>query len=625
MLALAVILTALLLAIGHLLLGGGSARKALRPDEQKQPSLLEKLLAEAFELVPDGATGRRVLVLYGTEYGFSKEVALKLAARLAEAGLVPRIVNTLHYRVLDLTKERFLTLVCSTAGDGVPPNEAADFRDALVARDIVMPPGCRFAVLALGDRSYPHFCRSGIMFEELFGENRFLERVDIDQEDWPEIDDWIDAVVKAVSEAPEGEQPDEDYLRGAMAKYAAAMENQGACYTRNEPYMATLVRQDLLTAPRTGRKDEKEVVRVEFDITGSGLQYELGDAVGVVPLNNSEHVLRLLQGMACDGLDTVTVTEKSDPVKFEDALTEKLDIRYVKPELVHALVQKATDASETELAAKILGYDVKGIANHSSSSVTEWGKQYLADRDVLDVLGDFVSANLTPQELTDVLRPLHARYYSISSSSATMPDTIAATVDVLRYLTLETPREGVASTFLKDRCKVDETKVGVFVSKNTNFRLPMDNSKPIVMIGPGTGIAPFIGFVEERLHEAASGANWLFFGCRHETQDFLYGDRLKEYAANGALTLKTAFSRDGPRKVYVQHRMAECAEDLWQLIDKDGAHIYVCGDGGKMAEDVDAELRRIAGKHGNMSIREVENYVSSLTEAKRYQRDVWVS
>lgn len=629
MIALIAALSVLLVAFYKLLFSGRDG-KFSRP-ESKKPTFLQKLLDEAFEHVPeDPKAANRILVLYGTEYGFSREVALKLAAHLAEAGLVPRVVSTLHYRVVDFTKERFVAIACSTTGDGVPPNEAADFREALVDRDVVMPENCCFSVLALGDRAYPHFCRAGVIFDELFGENRLLERVDIDQEDWQDIDEWIDnftaAVEKSIDANSDEAELDEDYLKAAMVKYAEASQNQEGRYSRNEPFMATLVNQELLTAPRTGAPDDKEVIRVEFDISGSGIQYDVGDAVGVVPLNNSEHVTRLLLGMASGGDEMIRITDKGELTKFEHALTEKLDIRHAKPELVQLLAQRARDDVELQLAEKVLGYDAANpdVAERNSSTVTAWGKQYLAEREVFDVLGDFVTSRLSAQELTDSLRPLHARYYSISSTSRVTPDTIAATVDVMRYETLNVEREGVASTFLKDRCKVNKTKVGVFISKNTNFRLPTDDDRPIIMIGPGTGIAPFIGFIEERIDQGARGENWLFFGCRHEKQDFLYGKQLKDYADSGKLRLQTAFSRDGPEKVYVQHKMAKCAKDMWRLLEGE-AHIYVCGDGGKMAEDVDAELQRIVQEQGHMSVVEATDYLTNLSDSKRYQRDVWVS
>lgn len=597
-----------------------------------KPSALQKLISEAFEhatLSPPSAP--RILVLYGTEYGFAKEVASKLAASLTAAGFAPRVVSALHYRVVDFTKEPFLAFICSTTGDGVPPNEAAELRDALVAKDIVLPPNCRFAVLALGDQAYPHFCRAGVEFDELFGDARLLDRVDVDQEDWVVINDWVKAFESIVKEklqelvpqSDDSESP--DYLEAAMSKYVEALENRAdARYTRNDPFMATVVDQYLLTAPKTGLPDEKEVIRVEFDIAGSGMQYKCGDALGVVPRNNPEHVDRLLRAMASNGDEPVWMSDNSDSVSFAHALTELLDLCTAKPELVLTLARKSTNVTELALAEKVLGCKLCEITQ-PAASMSEWGKGYLAEREVFDVINDYVSSTVTPQELVELLRPLHARYYSISSTPVLSPERIAATVDVIRYSSLNTEREGVASTFLKDRCRMNETKVGIFISKNSNFRLPTDGNRPIIMIGPGTGIAPYIGFIEQRLEEGAKGQNWLFFGCRHEKQDFLYCERLREYDRNGKIVLRTAFSRDTANKIYVQHRLAECSGELWRLIDDEVAHVYVCGDGGRMADNVDAALRAIVLDKSGKSAEETEQFMKELAESNRYQRDVWVA
>lgn len=597
------------------------------------PSPLEKLISETFEhtaLSPPDAP--RVLIFYGTEYGFARDVARKLAASLASAGYAPRVVNVLNYRVVDFTKEFFMAFVCSTTGDGVPPNEAADLRAALIAKDIVLPSTCRFAVLALGDRAYAHFCRAGIEFDELLGDARLLDRVEVDQEDWTVINDWIAALEKVLKENVEQmaqqtavPQAENDYLQAALKKYARDSENRtDARYSRNEPFMATVVGQQLLTAPKTGHKDDKEVIRVEFDIAKSGIQYECGDALGVVPRNNPEYVDRLLCAMASTGDEIVWTSENAESVSFTKALTEQLDLRSVKPDLVLVLAKKCTDTEELALAKRVLGCNPDEVAQ-TTATLSEWGKTYLAQREVFDVLSDFASVHLSSQGLVELLRPLHARYYSISSTPVASPERIAITVDVLRYTSLNVEREGVASTYLKDRCRLNETKVGVFISRNPNFRLPVDGRKPIIMIGPGTGIAPFIGFIEQRLREEASGQNWLFFGCRHEKQDFLYAEQLQEFARREKILLHTAFSRDGPEKIYVQNRMAELAAELWRLIQDEMAHVYVCGDGGQMADDVDAELRNIVQSVGGMSETDTERYMHELTESSRYQRDVWVA
>lgn len=593
-----------------------------------KPSPREKLVTEAFEYAQAPPVNPcNVLLLYATEYGFAREVARKAAEQLSTISIttspgqhvtvLPRIVNILHYPMIDFTRENFVAFICSTTGDGVPPNEASAFRDALVSKDLVIPPTCRISVLALGDKSYPHFCRAGRTFDGLFEPSRLLDRVDIDQEDWPDINHWTDALSTALkSQISKGNFTyEDDYLSAAIDKYVASVGNIGAQYTLNNPLKAIVCTSRLLTAPRTSSADEKEVIRVEFDIAGSDMRYDVGDALAVVPKNNSNHVTRLLLAMASNGDEMIRVGERGEPVMFETALTESLDIKTVRPELIARLRDRADQAQERAMGDRLL----------DGEHLTALGKEYVAEREVFDVLSDFVSARISAQELTDLLRPLHARYYSISSTPVTYPDRIAATVDVLRYNSLNIDREGVASTFLQDRCRVGESEVSIFIMRNPSFRLPKDGSKPVVMIGPGTGIAPFVGFLEERMATGASGENWLFFGCRHEKQDFLYREQLLQWSEEGKITLKTAFSRDGPTKVYVQHRMKETAEDLWRLMDSDGAHLYVCGDGAHMAGDVDDALREIIKQFGGKSEEEAKNYLDGLSDVKRYQRDVWVS
>lgn len=480
------------------------------------------------------------------------------------------------------------------------------------------------AILALGDRSYPHFCRAGAIFDNLLPGNRLLPRVDINQEDWPRIKNWMQniesALADAMSTAPPSHLP--DYLTGSINKYAASTCHVDVRYTRRNPFLASITLRQDLTVAMSPVSDPKEVVRIQFDISGSDMRYQVGDALCVVPRNNPDHVTRLLLSLASNGDEMVRINDYSDPVQFEIALTEALDISTIKPELVATLARRCDQAIEYDLGVKILGYDVR---MENGVGVSAFGKAYLEEREVFDILSDFVSASISAHELVKVLRPLHARYYSISSTPVTSPNAIDITVDVLRYSSLDVERQGVSSTFLKDRCRVNDTKVALFITKNPNFRLPNDLCRPIIMIGPGTGVAPFVAFVEERIARDATGENVLFFGCRHAKQDFLYRERLLQYNDMGHLQLHTAFSRDSAKKIYVQQRILEHGEQLWSLIHDKSAHIYVCGDGGNMARDVDATLCNIIMQYGCMNKEDADNFIANLSNSKRYQRDVWVS
>ncbi|CAN8067332.1 unnamed protein product [Agarophyton chilense] len=606
-------LAALLFAYRRIFVAKAARRAAVAPPLSAE---LRRLRDEALRY--SCAQRPPLLVLYATEYGFAREVALHVAACLAPFVSV-RVLNVSHYSLVDFASETFMLFICSTTGDGVPPTEAADFRDALAASHILLPASLHVAVLALGDRAYPHFCRAGAIFDALFATcPRLVPRTDVNQENWQLIQNWTDRVSSAI--APFVQSPPQspsDYLPAALLKYLTSNRNT-VRYSANNPYMATMCSRTSLTSQTLHVPHPKEVVRVEFAVEPDHIQYTVGDALAVIPSNNLQHVTRLLLLMAVNGHELVRLQLKDRTLSLEEALTHHLDIATVKPELVAHLARRSTQSSEQQLAARILGNDLAHF------SLTELGNDYLHQREVFEILCDFKTVPVSPQQLVDHLRPLHARYYSISSTPISRADRIAITVDVLRYTSLNVDRQGVASTYLTDRCVVNKTKVPIFISRNPNFRLPKDNTKPIVMIGPGTGIAPFIAFVEERLAGNASGQNWLFFGCRHQSQDFLYKEKLRKLAEKGHLKLYTAFSRDGPQKMYVQHRMKECAQQLWELMEQ-GAHLYVCGDGRHMSADVDNALGDIIVECSGFTLEQAKTYLQLLADQKRYQRDVWIS
>jgi sulfite reductase (NADPH) flavoprotein alpha-component len=645
-----------------------------------EPSRAQRLLQEAFEFAA-AAPGQsddqqasddrtNVLVLYATEYGFAREVARKAAALLAACpSLRPRVLNVLNFACVDFGRETAVLLVCSTTGDGVPPNEAEDFcaalRDGSVHTDHRKSP--KFGVLALGDRAYPHFCRGGHVLEELlvkaFQTKPTVPRGQVDQEDWECINKWLssfkeivfDTPVRRSNSAVAGDagihavhivNPDQDYLPAAVEKYLETWNCSPSSvrYSRNAPYMASILSRKPLTrsttmpasgetmlSPPVRDAEPKLVIRVEFDLSDSEMQYRAGDALGVIPKNNPDLVERVTLAVAASGEELVVVgaessssiteTLKRPPVLFKDALMHQLDLKTIRPELIDAIGVATDMPEERARCAELLGREP---GSNSSSPLSQVGKRYVACRDVLDVLSDFVGARLTPAELVRLLRPLTARYYSISSSPIASPDRVAITVDVLQYTSLNIKREGVASTFLNNRVSLQDDKVGIFVSKNDNFRLPEDGAKPIVMIGPGTGIAPFVAFIDERMLSSAAGRNVLYFGCRHSDQDFLYRDKLEDLASCGKIELETAFSRDQSEKIYVQHRLAQRAGDIWSLMENEGAHFYVCGDGRRMARDVEETLGRVVQEQGCMSKEDACAYLERLSKEGRMQRDVWV-
>ena len=602
------------------------------------------LCSEAFEFcdahqsAADGVV--RVLIMYATEYGFAREVARKTAAYLSRTHIDvgptvqyddddstgtarkihARVVNTLNYSAIDFSRETLLLFVCSTTGDGVPPNESEALRDALRDGALTLPNTLKYGVLALGDSGYPHFCRGGLIFDELFSKTEAtcsIPCVTVDQENWQVVLKWAKSIVPLVNSFQPTTQP--EYLRESLERVAHDLSASTTRYTRANAYSATLVsRIALCYNPPRKVKDPKNVIRVEFEIDPAKLTYTPGDAVGVLPVNNPEAVNGILKLIAANGDELVTLDgPDAKQMSIEVALMEKLDLRVIRPELIQVLGTTCTAKSERALYETLID-----TSETTTVKFTESGKEYTNIRHVVDVLSDFGSAQLSVKEFARLLRPLQTRYYSISSHQ---PNRIAATLDVVRYTNRGVGREGVASTYLNDRVRLND-EVRIFVSRNSDFRLPTNGDLPILMICAGTGIAPYIAFLNERFENRDSGKNVLYFGCRHEDHDFLYRDLLTSWEKSNVLHLFTAFSRDQAQKVYVQSLLRNNAKDVWNLLTQ-GAHVYVCGDGNQMARDVDDALRDVVLQHGDVDgdVELARNYLLDLQKARRYQRDVWVS
>ncbi len=375
-------------------------------------------------------------------------------------------------------------------------------------------------------------------------------------------------------------------------------------YNRDDPFPARVLHVRALC----GEDSAKDVRAVALDLTGSALTYEAGDALGLYPENDHELVEHILEALGATGEEPV-VTPESRIVPARIALLRGYDITRVGEDLLHLLAETAHDESE---AAQL-----KELAE---GDALDW----LSGRDVLDVLRHFPSVSAAPDETLAALMPLQPRLYSIASSQLAFPTEVHLTIGVVRYHANERQRKGVASTFLAERVElVPGQRVSVFVHPSPGFRLPADGHTPIIMVGPGTGIAPFRAFLQERGATGATGKNWLFFGDQHAHCDFLYREELEEWLQNGSLArLDTAFSRDQDEKIYVQTRMIEHGAQLWDWLE-DGAHFYVCGDAKRMAKDVDNALHHIARQHGGMDEAGAKTYVQSLVKSKRYQRDVY--
>lgn len=384
---------------------------------------------------------------------------------------------------------------------------------------------------------------------------------------------------------------------------------EATLYSKDLPFPARVTENRLLTKPGSAKETRHFVV----DISGSGLHYKAGDSLGVFPSNRPSEVDELLQRLGATGEERVSPAplKLTSPISLREALTDRLALAKPTRKFIEALAAKATDPQEKAKLEGMLSPDAKDLLAGT-----------LEEREFVDLITDFPSAKFTAQEFVDYLRKLMPRLYSIASSPRVHSTEIHLTVAVVRYETNHRERVGVCSTFLADRVQVGATAVPVFVS-HSHFGPPEEGAKDCIMVGPGTGIAPFRAFVQDRAAVGATGRNWLFFGDQKRATDFLYEEEWADFLAKGQLTrFDTAFSRDQPVKIYVQDRMRENAAELWRWIEG-GAHFYVCGDAKRMAKDVDTTLHDIIAEQGGKTVEQAAEYVKQMKKDKRYQRDVY--
>lgn len=378
-------------------------------------------------------------------------------------------------------------------------------------------------------------------------------------------------------------------------------------FNKDNPFPATITENRLLNKPGSAKETRHFVVK----IAGSGLSYKAGDSLGVYPTNRPSEVQEILQALNLSGEEMVMLPKATSPMRLADALSTKLALAGPTSKILNTLLGKATNPAEQALLAQLLAPEAK-----------ESLPAYLDEREFVDLFTEFPSAKLTAQELVDHLRKLMPRLYSIASSPKLYPDEIHLTVAIVRYKTNNRDRVGVCSTFLSDRVQVSDTATPVFVS-HSHFGPPEDTSRDAIMIGPGTGIAPFRAFVQDRVAAGAKGRNWVFFGDQKKSADFLYEEEWTKYLADGSVArLDLAWSRDQAQKVYVQDKMRENAAELWAWI-KNGGYVFVCGDAKRMAKDVDLALHEIIAQQGGMDAAAAAEYVKAMKKEKRYQRDVY--
>ncbi|MBT8035980.1 MAG: assimilatory sulfite reductase (NADPH) flavoprotein subunit [Verrucomicrobiae bacterium] len=544
---------------------------------------------------PAAATDRKLTVLYGTESGNSEQLADQLFKSAKQKGFKSSLINMSESTPADLKDVGTLLVVVSTWGEGDPPEAAEDFYQQLMAGGVSLE-GVEFSVCALGDTSYDQFCQTGKEVDaqlEKLGAVRVADRVDCDVDFDDSFAAWKQDVWSKLGGAASAQDESSAY---------SAAANELPVYDKKNPFPSEILENQLLSGALSG----KETHHVEISLEGSGLTYEPGDVLAVLPRNAEDVVDSILNatGLAAD---TEVEVKGVGRHALSTALTVDLDITGLSRKVANAW----QEVSGSDALAKLL-----------DDSSKEAYKTWSDGRQIVDLLEAYPAKEVTAQQLVDVLRKLPLRLYSIASSPKAHPGEVHLTVSVVRYDTHDKSRKGVASTFLADDAPKG-AKVSVYIHHNKNFRLPENADTPIIMVGPGTGIAPFRAFIEDRDAAGVTGDSWLFFGDQRYNEDFLYQLEWQDYLKKGSLSrIDVAFSRDQPEKVYVQDKMEEHAAELWQWLEK-GGHIYVCGDASRMAKCVHETLRDVIISQGGQSTEEAEAYLSNMKKEKRYQRDVY--
>ena len=552
-----------------------------------------------------------LLIFYGSQTGTAEQLAKRIAAEAGQHGFEARVRDMNAFAGVDLKQESRLAIVTSTWGDGDPPDNAIAFWNFLNSESAPPLPHLNYSVLALGDKNYSEFCGAGKKFDERLaqlGATRIHPRAECDVDYEATAKAWITAFWVALESANAGNAgaPTGDGASNPAAPTPIlpnpAIETTRPQFDRNNPFPARLLVNRKLTAENSA----KDTRHFEIALHGSDLNYEVGDALGVMPTNCPALVGEILEALGFDGEEGVKNSQEQE-VSLRHALLGSHQITQISRDFFQLFAERSGDARLKKLLSPERKDDLE---------------KFLYGREIIDLLVGFPGVQFSPGEFISSLRKLQPRLYSISSSPKAHPGEVHLTVAAVRYESHARARKGVCSTFLADRVEPD-SPVPVFIQTSHGFRLPQDGGKPIIMIGPGTGVAPFRAFLEERRALGAKGRNWLFFGDQRAETDFLYRDELETMSKDGTLArLDLAFSRDQPEKIYVQQRIRENSSEIWSWLES-GAHVYVCGDAKRMAKDVDSALRAVIETAGNRTADQSTAYLQNLKTEKRYQRDVY--
>lgn len=540
------------------------------------------------------AISKEVTILYGSQSGNARGLAQKAAKTLEGSSFQVKVVAMSDFKPNNLKKTQNLLIVVSTHGEGDPPDNALTFHEFVHSKRAPKLTDLNFSVLALGDSSYEFFCKTGKDFDERLeelGGTRLYPRFDCDVDFDEPAAEWLQGVLGSLKET-QGET--------SHPIQKGALQTAESVYSRTNPFQAEILENINLN----GRGSNKETRHLEISLEGSGLTFEPGDSLGIYPENDPALVELVLHELKWDPDEPVTV-KTGDVRPLKDALQSYYEITV----LTKPLLEKVSKLSTNK--------NLQNLTGHEGNI-----KEYFKGRDLLDLVRDFGPWGETAQEFVSVLRKIPPRLYSIASSITANPDEVHLTIGAVRYEAHDRKRNGVCSILTAERLQPGDT-LPIFIQRNENFKLPQDSDAPIIMVGPGTGVAPFRSFMQEREEIGAEGKSWLFFGDQHFVTDFLYQIEWQKWLKNGVLTkMDVAFSRDQEEKVYVQHRLVEHSKEIFEWLEA-GAYFYVCGDEKNMAHDVHDTLLKIIEKEGGISPEQAVEYLSNLQQQKRYQRDVY--
>tara|TARA_Y100000766_G_scaffold145241_1_gene124813 strand:+ start:4599 stop:6401 length:1803 start_codon:yes stop_codon:yes gene_type:complete len=594
---------------------------------------------------------KSLAIFFGTQTGNAEDLAMQTKKIADKSGLETTVIDMDNYPANELQKHKRILIITSTWGEGEMPDNAAEMWDDVCAKNPSLS-GVNYSVCAIGDTSYDEYCQAGIDWDNKFkelGANRVsdVQLCDVDFE--PEWKIWVDKVIPAMASieitlTTSEPEPVVEAVKEAPKEVAAS--NGKSAWSAKNPYMSKITECYILN----GEGSRKETRHIVFDLGDSGLDYKVGDALGVVSENPEETVNLLIETAGWD--ESQIVSTRSGDRTLREALKKDFEIHRVNKKFVNSLSEKVTSSGmritvklieryresvagngsdwmggdaplQSELLPSIPGDDPVGRVENLTSDPKAM-EDYIWSRDYIDVMRDF-DVNYSAEEFLEIADKLKPRLYSIASSHDAHPGFVELTVGIVRYSHHGRDRGGLCTVYMADEVEVNETDVGVFMSPTKSFVLPADTSTDIIMVGPGTGIAPFRAFMEQRIHDGGSGKNWLFFGDQSEKTEFYYKESIESWLDEGHLyEFTTAWSRDQEEKIYVQHRLKEHGARIWEWFER-GAYFYICGDKTYMAKDVHRALIEIAKEHGGMSDEDATYFIEKtmMKEEKRYLRDVY--